>query len=253
MPIHDWTRVDAGIFHDFHHEWISTIRRALNEGLLPPEYYALAEQQAAGFGPDVLTLQTAPSDEPESRSTCAPPNGGAGLLLAPPKARFIAESPLEFHRRKKSTIVVRHVSGDHIVAVVEVISPGNKASRNAFKVLIDKACELLEHKIHLLILDLFPPTKRDPNGIHAALWEEITDEQFTLPPDKPLIMASYESALTVRAFVEPVAVGDELPALPLFLEPGAHILVPLAATYNAAFAAVPRRWQRVLVGAGARD
>src|SRR5438309_561880 len=21
MPIHDWTRVEAGIFHDFHHSW----------------------------------------------------------------------------------------------------------------------------------------------------------------------------------------------------------------------------------------
>ena len=75
--------------------------------------------------------------------------------------------------------------------------------------------------------------------------------QFTLPPDKPLLMASYESALTVRAFIEPVAVGDELPSMPLFLEPGAHILVPLEATYNAAFTGVPRRWRSVLEGTGA--
>ena len=54
MPMHDWTRVEAGIYHDFHHEWISEIKRALNRGLLPEDYYALAEQQAAGFGPDVL-------------------------------------------------------------------------------------------------------------------------------------------------------------------------------------------------------
>src|SRR5581483_8630143 len=46
MPIHDWTRVDAGIFHAFHHEWITEIGRALNRGLLPPDYYALPEQQA---------------------------------------------------------------------------------------------------------------------------------------------------------------------------------------------------------------
>ncbi len=32
MPMHDWTRVDAGIYHDFHHEWISEIKRALNRG-----------------------------------------------------------------------------------------------------------------------------------------------------------------------------------------------------------------------------
>ena len=28
MPMHDWTRVDAGKYHDFHHEWISEIKRA---------------------------------------------------------------------------------------------------------------------------------------------------------------------------------------------------------------------------------
>lgn len=57
MPIHDWTKVDAGIFHAFHHGWIEELARALNRGLLPADYYALPEQHAAGFGPDVLTLQ----------------------------------------------------------------------------------------------------------------------------------------------------------------------------------------------------
>src|ERR1700730_4966258 len=113
MAVHDWNRVPAGIFHDFHHEWISTIRRALNAGLLPPEYYALAEQQAAGFGPDVLTLQT--SKEERGAPAGQPTNGADGLLLAPPKVRFRAESAHEFYRRKKSTITIRHVSGDHMV------------------------------------------------------------------------------------------------------------------------------------------
>lgn len=53
MPMHDWTRVDAGIYHAFHHEWISEISRALNRGLLPDDFYALPEQQAAEFGPDM--------------------------------------------------------------------------------------------------------------------------------------------------------------------------------------------------------
>src|SRR5207244_11703001 len=57
MAVHDWTRVEAGIFHDFHHAWIEEIKRALNNGVLPDDYYALAEQFAAGLGPDVLTLQ----------------------------------------------------------------------------------------------------------------------------------------------------------------------------------------------------
>ena len=29
MPVHDWTRVDAGIFHAFHHDWITDVRRVL--------------------------------------------------------------------------------------------------------------------------------------------------------------------------------------------------------------------------------
>lgn len=57
MPIHVWTRVEAENFHDFHLEWISRIKEALNGGILPPDYYALAEQQAGRVTPDVLTLR----------------------------------------------------------------------------------------------------------------------------------------------------------------------------------------------------
>lgn len=241
MAIHDWTRVEAGIFHDFHHAWIEEIKRALNRGLLPPDYYAMAEQQAAGFGPDVLTLQ-------ETKATSVADSGPGALLLAPPKVRFSAESAREFYRRKAGTIVVRHISGDRMIAVVEVISPGNKSGKNAFRALIEKACELLEYKIHLLLLDLFPPSKRDPHGLHAALWDEITGEDFTPPVDKPLTLAAYESGLTVKCYVEPVAVGDALPDMPLFLEPGAHVLIPLEKTYDAAYADLPARWRRVLDG-----
>ena len=35
MPVHDWTSVDAGIFHAFHQEWIIGLTHALNQGILP--------------------------------------------------------------------------------------------------------------------------------------------------------------------------------------------------------------------------
>jgi hypothetical protein len=44
MPIHDWTRADAGLFHAFHQGWISSLSAALNTGGLPPAYFALIEQ-----------------------------------------------------------------------------------------------------------------------------------------------------------------------------------------------------------------
>jgi hypothetical protein len=54
MPIHDWARVDANLFHDFHQTWTVGIRNALNAGLLPKGYSALVEQHAGGLVPDVL-------------------------------------------------------------------------------------------------------------------------------------------------------------------------------------------------------
>jgi hypothetical protein len=56
MPIHDWTRVGPGAFHHFYTAWITEISKSLNRGILPREYYALAEQQAGEIGPDVLSL-----------------------------------------------------------------------------------------------------------------------------------------------------------------------------------------------------
>jgi hypothetical protein len=45
---------------------------------------------------------------------------------------------------------------------------------------------------------------------------------------------------------EPIAVGDVLPNMPLFLEPNGCVMVPLEAMYQTAYAVLPRRWQRVL-------
>lgn len=254
MPIHDWTRVKAGIFHHFHHSWIESIMQQLNAGLLPADYYALAEQQAAGYGPDVLTLQI-DDDEPlafDQTSGFDPneTNGGlATATLAPPSASHMVQTDEEFYRRKKSSIAVRHVSDDRIVAMVEIVSPGNKAGRNAFRAFLEKTCELLEHRIHLLIIDLFPPTSRDPHGLHAAIWRELVDDpEPDVAGEKPLTLAAYESSLVVKAFVETVAVGDSLPDMPLVLEPDGSVSVPLEKTYQSAWDAVPQRWQAVVTG-----
>ena len=256
MPIHDWTRVDAGIFHHFHQRWIGTLADVLNQRMLPGDYYALAEQQGAGFEPDILTLKAGESSEPDDPagspaaglSGRAAGNGatGGGVLVAEPRVRITAETDLEFYRRKQNVVAVRHISGDRLVAVVEVVSKGNKAGRKAFEDFLRKAAELLSHRIHLLILDLQPPTTRDPQGIHGAIWDEVAGEPYSRPVDKPLTLAAYESGAGVRAFVEPVAVGDTLIDMPLFLEPSRHVAVPLEETYRLAFESVPGRWRAML-------
>ena len=243
MPIHDWTRVDAGIFHHFHQRWIAAICDVLNDGLLPNDYYALAEQFAGGRIPDVLTLRGQPTQGATDRSN--EPRGPA-VNQTRPKTKYVVEA--EAYVQRKNVVTVRHVSDDRIVALVEIVSPGNKSGQLPFQDSLNKVFELLGARVHLLLIDLLPRTKRDPRGIHAAIWEAIIDEPVVSPKKLPLTLVAYEAGECTRGYYEPVAVGRPLPDMPLFLEYGWHVTIPLEETYVAAYAKVPARWRRVVEG-----
>ncbi len=246
MPIHDWTRVTAGTWHAFHLSWIAEIQLALNGGILPADYYAQAEQIAGPFGPDVLTLQM--PDTPVNGDTGAPvsSNGGVAVSVAPPRMRLTAETEMDDYVLKRRTLIIRHTSGDRIVALLEIVSSGNKSSRQSLRSFVEKAAEALYRGYHLLVVDLFPPGPRDPNGIPGAIWAELGEAPLALPVGEPLTLAAYSAGPRKRAYVEPTAVGQELIDMPLFLEPEIYVNVPLESTYRAAYQGVPRRWQRVL-------
>ncbi len=255
MPVHDWTRVAAGIFHDFHHEWISTIKHAVNRCLQGTNYYALAEQLAGGWGPDVLTLQRPLSpvgSARRERGKKAPKpvallSGGAVALAAsPPKLRYRITDAKKWYAAKKKAVLIRHVSENKVVAVLEVLSPGNKASRGDLDDFVRKVHDLLQAGIHFALVDLFPPSRRDPQGIHPILWGDEDEETFSFDPAKPLTCASYRAGPLAEAFVEPVGVGDTLPHLPVFLRAEEYLPIPLEETYQAAFAAVPDFWREEL-------
>lgn len=103
---------------------------------------------------------------------------------------------------------------------------------------MEKTTELLQLGVHVLLVDLFPPGPRDPNGIHKALWEEFDGEEVQPRPGKPLTLASYDAASLV-AYVESVAVGDVLSEMPLFLQAEQYVPAPLEATYMASWNVFP--------------
>jgi hypothetical protein len=238
MPIHDWTRVTAGTRHAFHLSWIAEIQLVLNGGILPSDYYAQAEEIAGPSGPDVLTLQV--SDSSPSRAN------GAGVALARPSMRCTAEAEMNDYVLTRRTLVIRHASDDRIVALLELVSPGNKSSKHALRSFVEKAVEALYRGFHLLIVDLFPAGPRDPQGIHGAIWPEFCDDSFVLPRDEPLTLAAYSAGQCKRAHVEPTAVRRALIDMPLYLEPEVFVHVPLESTYAAAYRGVPRKWREVL-------
>jgi hypothetical protein len=230
MPIHDWTRVPAGLFHHFHQSWSIRIVDALNAGILPRGVAALVEQRAGLREPDVLAIESRRwRDE----------NGNGGVATAqPPATRIVRRSTKEIYSARANRIVVRHHLG-RIVAVIEIISPGNKDSRAALRDFVDKSIDLLREGIHVLVVDLFPPTPRDPQGIHKAIWDEIEEEEFHFPDGKDRTLVSYETGAQRVAYIEPVAVHDLLPDMPLFLQNNLYVMVPLEATYQTAWNTLP--------------
>jgi hypothetical protein len=127
----------------------------------------------------VLTLERHPPTVPStSGNGSAGPNStndGIALASAPPHVRFTASSEGRNYARKRKRIAIRHVSDDQVVALIEIVSPGNKAPRHSLRAFVEKSVEFLEAGIHLLVLDLFPPGPNDPQGVHAAIWSEIDE------------------------------------------------------------------------------
>jgi hypothetical protein len=239
MPIHDWSRVEAGIFHDFHQSWTIGIRDALNGGALPGDYFALAEQVVSGPIPDVVTLQSRSPYSPTSHGNGAGESGGLAVADAPPRARFTTSAPADPYAATANRIVIRHRLG-RVVAVIEIVSPGNKESQNALRAFVEKAYEFLLGGINLLVVDLFPPSRRDPQGIHQAIWAQLTDEPFEPPADKPLTVVAYRAGVMNDAYVDPIAVGDQLPSPPIFLNQHIYVPAPLESTYQLTWSKCPR-------------
>jgi hypothetical protein len=244
MPVHDWTRVEAGTFHSFHSAWITHLMEAMNNGLLPAFYYALAEQHIGRRIGDVLALHAGEDTRSPVRTS---PEGAVLVADVPPRVRWkLSPEPRSAYRALRRTLTVRSLEGHRIVALVEILSPGNKdraANVEEFALKVESA---LNAGIHVLVVDLFPTGPFDPQGIHGAIWAGYDSKLYELPAGEPLTLASYEGGVMPEAYVEHLALGQAIPDMPLFLELGAYVNVPLEATYEAAFRGMPAIYRSLL-------
>lgn len=198
----------------------------------------------------MLTLQ-----RPGLPRPALPTNGGArrtrsvGVLHGderPPRTRFHIKNPPKWYAAKAKAIAVRHVTTHEVVAVLEIVSPGNKSSGNGIQSFVRKAEELLSAGINLTVIDVLPPGPRDPQDIRPLIRGEDPSDPFPFDPARPLTCASYIGGLGAEAFVESAAVGSTLPEVPLFLSRDEYVELPLESTYESAFGASPQVWREVL-------
>jgi hypothetical protein len=246
MPMHDWERVPATIYHHFHQQWTISICDALNAGLLPPGYSALVEPYSCGLYPDVLAVQ-------RRHSKPSNPRAETTTLEAPRTRMIVQPREARFHERANQ-VVIRHHLGD-VVCAIEVVSPGNKAGKIAIREFVLKAVDFLRRGINLLVVDPFPPGPQDPQTLHKLIWDEFDEGvAFELPTAEPLLLASYRAAapvveFTPEAFIEPLRVGAELPDMPVWLDTDLYVNLPLERTYRATWDACPADF-RLLVEHG---
>ena len=246
MPVvHDWTRVDAGMFHAFHTAWLGALQGALNRGVMPPGYSAAIEQYAGPGNVDVVTL--AADDSPAPGDWGGGPSGGVATLAeAPPRvAQTRVCVPPEVDAFPRRSLVVRRRAGRRPVGVIEIVSAGNKSSVAEIERFVGKVVSAVRHGLHVLVADLHPPAARDPDGIHGLIGEELGDG-YVLDADKPLTFVSYLADDPTVVYLDPRAVGDPVPDMPLFLDPGHYVNVPLAATYADTFGGFPPEEREIL-------
>jgi hypothetical protein len=244
MNLHDWSRVEDGTFHHFHGAWIFRLADALNDGILPPGYFALAEQH---LGRKVADVMLPHASDPEKTPRLPPPPGDKAVALAEAPPRVSRTRVLEpGSSRRQRTLTIRDSVGDRIVALVEIVSRSNKASAQAVGEFVGKIAGALRTGIHAVVIDVFPPGPHDPRGMPQAVAEEFADEDEQRPQDKPLTFASYAARSVPVAFLQHLAVGDPVPNVPLFVTPDHYVELPLAATYAAVIRAIPQPRREVI-------
>jgi hypothetical protein len=210
MPLHDWSRVDVGIFHDFHIGWTAELVRAFNHGAA--FWYARTAVQGEDGHP------------------------------------FAAEGRGEndqYAQRRRSISIYREDDGQ-VVARIEMVSPAEKADKCALDCFVSRAATMIQQGVHLLLLDIHPPMRFDLAGVHFALWKVLG---FKAPSDliRPPMTASYRAdGLPKTVVVRPLVIGQPLIDMPLMVEPGAVLNVPLEETYMAAYAGTARFYRDIL-------
>ncbi len=176
----------------------------------------------------------------ERRATSGDATEPGGVLMQErPSTAIVRRSTRAIYTGRANRIVVRHHLGG-IVAVIELLSPGNKDSRAAVRDFVEKAASTSCAAVFIFSSWIYSqPTSCDPSGMHKLISDEILEEEFVFPPGKDRVVASYEVGIENTAYVEPVAVGDVLKDMPLFLSSGLRVRVPLDEPYMAAWAASP--------------
>lgn len=212
-------------WESFHARWAAAIADALNQKLLPQEYFAEIQVH---IGPrievDVATLQ----DQAEAAPHREEPAGGVATLAvkpwAPPKAEF--SMPAIFPDVAEVQ-VYGTLEGKALVAAIELVSPGNKDPDEERRGFAAKCAAYLQQGIGLVIVDIVTTRK---GNLHNELVQLLGVGEKFLVGNEELYATAYRPIRRPRAkcidvWNAELGLGKPLPLLPMALD--RDIVLPL--------------------------
>ncbi len=124
--------------------------------------------------------------------------------------------------------------GNHLVAAIELISPGNKDRPEVRRAFAAKCAAYLQQGISLAIVDIVTARRSNLHNDIVRLMEARDD--FQLPIETSLYAVAYRPVLRqdttqIELWSMPLAIGTTLPTLPLRLTADLFVPLELESTY----------------------
>lgn len=201
-------------WHSFHNSWATYISSQLN-ALLPEGYFAEANVQY-GVEIDVAAFEEA----------AANPTAAAWTPPAPQQS-----VPLELTEAVVEVGIFSRTGGPTLAAAVELVSPANKDRQTHRDAIVSKCASYLQAGVGLVLVDVVTDRSAD---LHQELLKRLGVAD--VKHGSPLYAAAYRpveraGATALDIWHTPIAIGQPLPTLPLWLRGGLCLPVELEATY----------------------
>lgn len=223
-PLHSWTTL--------HSRWAGILMDALS-ALLPASRYLVEVNVSVGphIEADIAEFELPPSVIAEEVNGS---EGGVALAVQPWAPPLAAQTVDLIFPDDIEVQVFDLRDGKRLVAVIELVSPGNKDRNEARQAFAAKCVAYLQRGIGLIVVDIV--TSRRGNLHHQVLDLLGQAEVSVLPAETDLYASAYRPAHRAdknQLDLWPVAlaVGQPLPLLPLALRSAFFVPVDLEATY----------------------
>ena len=245
MPLLDHFRKPLSDTHQwitFHSRWATAIADDLNMRL-PKRFLAEGPFGLGKFAAaDVAEVDQSPDvDRGLSNGTTLNASKGGGLAVAletvlysPPSVHF--SMPADFP--EEVLVEIRDLRrGRQVLAVVEIVSPGNKDDEEARLAFAGKCLSYLSKGIGLLVLDIVTEGKANLHNSmmrlakNDARYEMIGEPQTFAASYRP-VSRDWENVIDLWHWS--LRVGSALPTVPLALKGFGCIAIDLEATYTEA-------------------